>query len=57
MATNKTLKTQIPLRDNGHIPILGLGVYQAKVDGEAEQACLWALKHGYRHIDTAEDYE
>jgi diketogulonate reductase-like aldo/keto reductase len=36
--------------------MFGLGVYLAQANGETEQACLWALKHGYRHIDTAEFY-
>ena len=34
----------------------GLGVYQAEVGVEAEQAVLWALEAGYRHIDTAAIY-
>ena len=45
-----------PLNDGNQIPMLGLGVFLAQASGEAEQACLWALEHGYRHIDTAEFY-
>ncbi|CAI8015632.1 9,11-endoperoxide prostaglandin H2 reductase [Geodia barretti] len=56
MAILRALTSRLPLRDSGHIPVLGLGVYLAEADGETEQACLWALKHGYRHIDTAQFY-
>ena len=48
--------SRLALRDSGQIPVVGLGVYLAEADGETERACLWALKHGYRHIDTAEIY-
>ncbi|KAI9208206.1 putative reductase [Polychytrium aggregatum] len=37
------------------IPEIGLGVYLAN-GNEAYQAVLTALKHGYRHIDTASFY-
>ena len=57
MATLRALTSGLPLRDSGHIPMLGLGVYLAEAGGETEQACLWALKHGYRHIDTAQLYK
>jgi diketogulonate reductase-like aldo/keto reductase len=56
MAIQRALTSRLPLRDIGHIPVLGLGVYLSEADGETEQACLWALKHGYRHIDTAQIY-
>ena len=56
MAILRALTSRLPLRDSGHIPVLGLGVYLSEADGETEQACLWALKHGYRHIDTAQFY-
>lgn len=46
---------RVKLADGNAIPILGLGVYQAK-GREALDACVWALKAGYRHIDTAELY-
>ena len=52
-----TLASRRPLNDGNQIPLLGLGVYLAQTNGETEQACLWALKHGYRHIDTAEIYK
>ncbi|KDQ49722.1 hypothetical protein JAAARDRAFT_617210 [Jaapia argillacea MUCL 33604] len=35
------------------MPVLGLGVYQ---NDDCEPACLAALKHGYRHIDSARMY-
>ena len=44
------------MNDGNQIPVIGLGVFQAQSNGETEQACLWALKHGYRHIDTAQIY-
>ena len=43
------------MNDGNQIPVIGLGVAQAK--GGTEQACLWALKYGYRHIDTAQRYK
>lgn len=52
---NKT--TLLKTLDGVGTPCFGLGVYQAKCNGETEQAVLWALKHGYRLIDTAADYE
>jgi diketogulonate reductase-like aldo/keto reductase len=38
------------------MPLLGLGVYQSAPGRETEQAVLWALEAGYRHIDTAAAY-
>lgn len=48
----------IRLNDGNHIPQVGLGVYKALpgLDGETETAVYNALKLGYRHIDTAEEY-
>ncbi|CAG8511466.1 2648_t:CDS:2 [Ambispora leptoticha] len=43
--------------NSGHkIPLLGLGVYQAPPGVTTERAISWALKAGYRHIDTAALY-
>ncbi len=43
--------------NNGiEIPVLGLGVYQIPKGAQTEQAVLWALEAGYRHIDTAAYY-
>ena len=38
------------------MPYLGLGVYQSKNGQEVANAVHWALKTGYRHIDTAAIY-
>ncbi len=45
------------LSDGTSIPVFGLGVYEAQLNGETEQACLLAFKHGYRMIDTAALYK
>ena len=39
------------------IPHIGFGVYLIKDLSEAENACLEALKVGFRHIDTAHRYD
>jgi diketogulonate reductase-like aldo/keto reductase len=39
------------------MPLLGLGVYKAGNDGEAEHAISTAVKAGYRLIDTASAYK
>lgn len=39
------------------IPRIGLGTYKTTPDSVAEEATLFALRHGYRHIDTASLYE
>ena len=51
-----SLTSRVFLNDGNSIPIFGLGVYLAENDGEAKQAVLWALQHGYRLIDTATFY-
>ncbi|KAF9380500.1 hypothetical protein CPB97_008299 [Podila verticillata] len=38
------------------IPLLGLGVYATEPGKPTEDAVLWALQAGYRHIDTAASY-
>ncbi|KAJ3328749.1 hypothetical protein HDU76_009362 [Blyttiomyces sp. JEL0837] len=45
----------ITLNNGLPIPVLGLGVYRAEPK-DAYTAVLAALKHGYRHIDTAALY-
>lgn len=43
--------------NNGvEIPILGLGTYQAHRGQECQEAVLYALELGYRHLDTAKLY-
>lgn len=50
-----TLAT-LPLRSGATIPTLGLGVWQAGRGGETRDAVKMALRHGYRHVDTARIY-
>ncbi|MEK4997360.1 aldo/keto reductase [Paenibacillus sp. FSL H7-0918] len=42
------------LNNDVAMPKVGLGVYKMK--SEHEDALVWALNHGYRHIDTAAFY-
>src|SRR3989338_7280160 len=51
------ISATLPLNTGSHIPVLGLGVYQTKPGAETENAALWALEAGYRHIDTAAVYK
>jgi 2,5-diketo-D-gluconate reductase A len=44
------------LADGAQMPRLGLGVWQVPEGRECEEAVLWALQAGYRHIDTAQAY-
>jgi 2,5-diketo-D-gluconate reductase A len=44
------------LADGNAIPLLGLGVWQVPNGPECVNAVRWALKLGYRHIDTAQLY-
>ncbi|MBP9762547.1 aldo/keto reductase [Patescibacteria group bacterium] len=49
--------SQTKTLNNGlEMPALGLGVYQIPKGLQTEQAVLWALEAGYRHIDTASFY-
>lgn len=58
MAHDLSSKTSVRmLNDGNEIPIFGLGVWRSEPGGEAEQAVSWALKHGYRLIDTAAIYK
>ena len=47
-----TLQSRKTLSDGREIPVLGLGVFQSAKGGETENAVLWAIEAGYRHIDT-----
>jgi len=51
------IDSQVTLSDGNRIPLLGLGVWDAKSGKETYDAVIHALKTGYRHIDTAEMYE
>jgi len=48
-----TLKSSARLSSGYTMPLLGLGVFQ---NSDCSPACLAALKHGYRHIDSARVY-
>ncbi|KAI0737582.1 Aldo/keto reductase [Daedaleopsis nitida] len=48
-----TLTSTIKLPSGYRLPLLGLGVYK---NDECKPACLAALKHGYKHIDSARMY-
>jgi diketogulonate reductase-like aldo/keto reductase len=45
----------VRLANGAAMPLLGLGVWRVPAD-ETEQAVLWALEAGYRHVDTAAAY-
>ncbi|THH19792.1 hypothetical protein EW146_g1460 [Bondarzewia mesenterica] len=49
-----TLQSTIRLSSGRTIPVLGLGVYR---NDKCKPACLAALAHGYRHIDSARMYK
>jgi diketogulonate reductase-like aldo/keto reductase len=51
-----TLESKAKLNNDVEIPYLGLGVYQSSPGKTTERAVRYALKAGYRHIDTAELY-
>jgi len=51
-----TIDSAVTLNNGITMPLLGLGMYQARSDGEAQQAVQWALEAGYRLIDTAQYY-
>ena len=46
----------ITLNDGNKIPQIGIGVFKIESNQKTEEACLEALKIGYRHIDTAHSY-
>ena len=45
----------VKLRSGARIPLMGLGTYQLKKEA-AENAVMWAIRAGYRLIDTARVY-
>ena len=50
------LQSTVALANGTHMPVLGLGVWKMAEGQETEDAVLWALEAGYRHIDTARLY-
>ncbi len=51
------MKTSIFLNNDREMPLLGLGVYKAIGENEAENAVIDAVRAGYRLIDTASVYK
>lgn len=50
-------QTYITLNNGAKIPQFGMGVYMVPEGDATKNACLDALKMGYRHIDTAHAYQ
>lgn len=50
-------QTYITLNNGTKIPQFGMGVYMVPAGDATKNACLEALKMGYRHIDTAHAYQ
>lgn len=50
------LKDTYELNNGTHIPVIGFGTWQIPNGDEAYDATTFALKSGYRHIDTALAY-
>lgn len=50
-------QTYVTLNNGTKIPQFGLGVYMIMGDQNTKEACMTALKEGYRHIDTAHAYQ
>ena len=48
-----SLESHAKLNNGVKIPLLGLGVYQSPTGKMTERAVSYALKIGYRHVDTA----
>ena len=57
MKTITDIKGSFKLHNNVEMPYLGLGTYQADSEQEVVDAIKYALKIGYRHIDTAAAYK
>ena len=54
--TSLNITTRIKLNNGVKIPLFGLGTYQNTNPKDAFDAVLYALKIGYRLIDTAAYY-
>ena len=57
MNATEILQPIVTLNNSVKMPALGLGVYQSEPGDETQNAILWALEAGYRHIDTAKRYD
>ena len=51
-----TITSTRKLNSGQEIPVLGLGVYQTPAGRVTQEAVKFALKTGYRHVDTASLY-
>ena len=51
------IDSQLPLNDGHFIPRLGLGVYEMRSGAKSVETIAYALKEGYRHLDTASLYK
>jgi len=56
MNSQLNIDSRVTLSDGNSMPLLGLGVWDAKSGKETFNAVIHALEKGYRHIDTAEMY-
>ena len=51
------MENTVFLNTNREMPLLGLGVYKATGENEAENSIISAVESGYRLIDTASAYK
>ena len=51
-----TITSKAPLNDGFAMPRFGLGTFLSEAGQATQNAVLWALAAGYRHIDTARIY-
>ena len=56
MNSQLSIDSRVTLIDGNSMPLLGLGVWDAKSGKETYDAVIHALETGYRHIDTSEMY-
>jgi len=51
-----SLTSTVKLNNNVEMPVFGLGTFESEQGKTTQNAVLWALEAGYRHIDTAAVY-
>ena len=56
LATPLNIMSKAKLNNGVEMPVLGLGVYQSPPGRMTLHAVEFALKNGYRHVDTARIY-